>query len=573
MAADGLIEINSGKPDIPHRGPDFGEFLSIKPCIPLAQELEEVLVLVGQMQNYESLSRNVEHMNPHEVVEHPACCRVLDALAFLVRKGGRLLLQDRADTVFEGRIDEQTHRHHHQQGHDALGFFEGERGGQKWPGFEEAKPACHVGLPLVSSQHRLGGQLALVQCVRREDNTAVLVDPRLAVREPRRQGASDMGDDLGGLGAGPWSPPLPIVGRGADGTVREKRGLHVVGKTRQGLVGIRFTGKGGAAQRLEGFACVGTLLAPLLVDGALGLGLARLGIDEHPALRDATIARGHDVRALALRERRHRLGIGLGQDGLGCVQGRWHAGDPREAGLGQLVQILGAIESTVGHERGGVGRGVELRHVVTDDLAERFAIMTMATQGLHQHRDTGLGLHHSLQHHLVEVRAMISTLARGDVYDLFVRRLRAVLPAIDMKTRRIEMAARARQPQTRSRGGGNEAVECRHPKVREGIEGAPEGVIIEMAGLNAWGNKARNRLIVEKMGDEGELVMDKTQPVEHHGFDRMAGGHNPHFRVLLGGSINDFSDAEFFKHARDKAKVLQDLRAVRLRLRRDIRAV
>ena len=26
--------------DIPHRGPDFGEFLSVKPCIPLAQELE-----------------------------------------------------------------------------------------------------------------------------------------------------------------------------------------------------------------------------------------------------------------------------------------------------------------------------------------------------------------------------------------------------------------------------------------------------------------------------------------------------------------------------------------------------
>ena len=43
---------------------------------------EKVLVLVGQMQHDESLSRNGEHMNPHEVVEHPACRRVLDALAF-----------------------------------------------------------------------------------------------------------------------------------------------------------------------------------------------------------------------------------------------------------------------------------------------------------------------------------------------------------------------------------------------------------------------------------------------------------------------------------------------------------
>jgi len=58
------------------------------------------------------------------------------------------------------------------------------------------------------------------------------------------------------------------------------------------------------------------------------------------------------------------------------------------------------------------------------------------------------------------------------------------------------------------------------------------------------------------MGDEVELLVEKTQAVEHHGFDRMAGGHNPHSRVLLGGSINDFRDAEFFKHARDQTQVI-----------------
>src|SRR4029450_737573 len=156
-----------------------------------------------------------------------------------------------------------------------------------------------------------------------------------------------------------------------------------------------------------------------------------------------------------------------------------------------------------------VSSGVELRNVVTDDLAERFAIMTIATQGLHQHRDTGLVLHHQLQHHLVEVRAMIPTITLGDVHDLFVRRLRAVIAAIDMKTRRIEMAERARQPQPCGRRGGNEAIECRHPKGVEGIEGTPEGVIIEMAGLNAWGNEARDRLILEEMGHEVQLLVDK----------------------------------------------------------------
>src|SRR5262249_59595659 len=100
-----------------------------------------------------------------------------------------------------------------------------------------------------------------------------------------------------------------------------------------------------------------------------------------------------------------------------------------------------------------------------------------------------------------------------------------------METRRIEMAERGRQPQTRGRRGGNEAVECRHPKVVEGIEGAPEGVIIEMAGLNAWGNEPRDRLVLEKMGDEVELVVEKAQTVEHHGLDRMGGGPKPPFPV------------------------------------------
>ena len=55
-------------------------------------------------------------------------------------------------------------------------------------------------------------------------------------------------------------------------------------------------------------------------------------------------------------------------------------------------------------------------------------------------------LHYQLQHHLVEAQAMIPTIAVGDVHDLFVRRRCAVIAAIDMKTRRIEMAERASAP-------------------------------------------------------------------------------------------------------------------------------
>ena len=115
-----------------------------------------MLVLVGQIQNHESLSRVVEHMNPHEVVEHPACGRVLNAFAFLVWEGRAVLLEGYADAIFEGRIDESTDRHDHQEGHDPLGLFEREGGGQKLGGFQEAKPTFRSGLPFVSVEYGLG---------------------------------------------------------------------------------------------------------------------------------------------------------------------------------------------------------------------------------------------------------------------------------------------------------------------------------------------------------------------------------------------------------------------------------
>src|SRR5262249_11364618 len=156
-----------------------------------------------------------------------------------------------------------------------------------------AEAALGIRLPFVSGQDLSRWPLDLVEFVRREDETTVLVDTRLTGREPRRQGSSDMVDDLVRLGARARTPPLLILGCGVDGAVVETRGLQGVGQMRQGLLGIRFTGTGRAAQRLEGFDFAVTLLEPLLVDGTLRLRLARRGIDEHPALRDATIARWH----------------------------------------------------------------------------------------------------------------------------------------------------------------------------------------------------------------------------------------------------------------------------------------
>ena len=123
----------------------------------------------------------------------------------------------------------------------------------------------------LSSQSRLGRSLALVQFIRREKKTALLVDARLTVREPRSQSSGEMVDHLVRLCRRARSPPLPLAWRGADGAVVEKRGLQGVGTMRQSLVGIRCTSTARAAQRLEGCDVVVALLTPLLVDSALGL--------------------------------------------------------------------------------------------------------------------------------------------------------------------------------------------------------------------------------------------------------------------------------------------------------------
>ena len=79
--------------------------------------------------------------------------------------------------------------------------------------------------------------------------------------------------------------------------------------------------------------------------------------------------------------------------------------------------------------------------------------------------------------------------------------------------------------------------------------------------------------MLEKMGDEGELVIEKAETMKPHGCDRLAGGPNAHFRGLLRRLVDDLGDAEFCTHACDKAKGIEDQRAVWLRLRRDIRTV
>jgi hypothetical protein len=161
-----------------------------------------------------------------------------------------------------------------------------------------------------------------------------------------------------------------------------------------------------------------------------------------------------------------------------------------------------------------------------------------------------------IQHHLGEVRALVPTVAAGDVNDVLLRLLVTVIPAIDMDAGAIEMGERWGKPQALGGRSGNEAVECRYPIRIERIQGTAKRVIVEMTSLNARSDEPRERLILKKMRHEVALLVDEAQAVEDQRLDRMAGSDNPHFRVLFGGLSNDFSDAEFCKHPRDQTQVI-----------------
>jgi hypothetical protein len=156
---------------------------------------------------------------------------------------------------------------------------------------------------------------------------------------------------------------------------------------------------------------------------------------------------------------------------------------------------------------------------------------------------------------------MISAVALGDMDDMFIGLLPTVLAAIDVKAGALEMGNGGRSPEALGRGGGNERVEFRHAIVVEGLQGAPQRIIIEVRGVNAGANEPLSRLVLKKHGDEVELLVHKPQPIEHHRFDGMAKSHDPLLRVSLSCSINHITTTKFVEHPSDEAEMIENLTA------------
>ena len=144
--------------------------------------------------------------------------------------------------------------------------------------------------------------------------------------------------------------------------------------------------------------------------------------------------------------------------------------------------------------------------MVLDDLAELVGIAAIATQRFHQDRDQ-LGvssLNSSITwfgsgrwSRLLYLVALCTTWSSGASS--------AVIATIEMEARRIEMGERERrlQPPLAFLADGR-TVEFGQPRLVQCIEGALEGVIVEMTGFNAWGYMrfAGARGYSEKMGDQ-----------------------------------------------------------------------
>jgi hypothetical protein len=87
-------------------------------------------MLIGEMQHDGPLSWSNEEMNAHKIMKHPPGGWILYTLPFLIGKRRVMPLKRLTNAVLQGRIHQSTHGHDHQEGHDPLGFFEVERGGQ-----------------------------------------------------------------------------------------------------------------------------------------------------------------------------------------------------------------------------------------------------------------------------------------------------------------------------------------------------------------------------------------------------------------------------------------------------------
>ena len=83
-----------------------------------------MLMFGGEIEHDRPWASLTEHVNPHNIMKHPARRRMLHPFPPLVGKRGRMVVERLTNAVCSGGIHQSTHGHHHQQGHEALRRFQ-----------------------------------------------------------------------------------------------------------------------------------------------------------------------------------------------------------------------------------------------------------------------------------------------------------------------------------------------------------------------------------------------------------------------------------------------------------------
>jgi len=150
---------------------------------------------------------------------------------------------------------------------------------------------------------------------------------------------------------------------------------------------------------------------------------------------------------------------------------------------------------------------------------------------------------------------VISTIASDDGHDLLVQELVTVVESVNMEAGRVEMRLGGDESQPLGSTHRNQTVEFGHTIGIEGIQGTPQGVVIELGRGHPRRNESRRGLIMEEAGDQIKRMIDKPQAIEHHRFDSLLDSEVSHFWGLLGRLIENCTDTEFIEHARNKAEM------------------
>jgi hypothetical protein len=122
----------------------------IKPHVRLAKEAEQVLMVLGEIENNRPLACLAQQVNANKIVQHPTCRWISNLFPFLVGEGRLMRFERLAYAIFQGCIHQQTYAHQHEQCHDAFRLFEIERRGQKARVFHQAKATFRLYLAFVT---------------------------------------------------------------------------------------------------------------------------------------------------------------------------------------------------------------------------------------------------------------------------------------------------------------------------------------------------------------------------------------------------------------------------------------